>query len=144
MTVLGLDNVLLGVGDLDEARDFYGRVLGLSEKFAFPEAGIVGYRLGTEEPGLLLRLDITLAPAPPRDTPRVWLEVPDARASAGLLRARGAVVLDPVRQVRTGWVIEVTDPWGNVTGLTDYLLAPAQARRARAGTRRGSSSYPRP
>lgn len=130
MTVLGIDNVLFAVGDLDQARDFYGRLLGLPEKFAFLDAGILGYRLGNEEPGLLLRVDSTLTPAPPRTTPRLWLEVPDARATAELLRARGAALLGPARQVRTGWVVEAADSWGNITGLTDYLLAPAQARQA--------------
>lgn len=126
MNVLGVDNILLAVGDLDEAQRFYGEMLGLPEKFAFPEAGIVGYRLGGEEPGLLLRLDATLLPAPPRSTPRVWLEVPDARAAGGLLHTRGIVPLYP--PIRTGWVLEIADPWGNVMGLTDYLLSPTQAR----------------
>ncbi len=36
--------------------------------------------------------------------------------------------MEPARQLCTGWVVEVADPWGNVVGLTDYLLAPERAR----------------
>jgi catechol 2,3-dioxygenase-like lactoylglutathione lyase family enzyme len=62
--VLGLDNVLLDVGDLEAARGFYGGRLGLGVKFDFPEAGIVGFRLGDEEPGLLVRAG-DVPPGPP-------------------------------------------------------------------------------
>src|SRR6266699_7173713 len=53
--VLGIDNVLFDVGDLEAARRFYGELLGLEEKFAFPRVGLVCFRLGDEEPGLLVR-----------------------------------------------------------------------------------------
>ena len=52
ITVLGLDNVLLDVGDLEVAKGFYGGRLGLGVKFDFPDAGVVGFRLGDEEAGL--------------------------------------------------------------------------------------------
>jgi catechol 2,3-dioxygenase-like lactoylglutathione lyase family enzyme len=128
MDILGVDNVLFAVGDVLQAQHFYTDVLGLAEAFSFAEAGIVGYKLGGEEPGLLIRLDPSLQPGPPLATPRLWLEVPDAHAAAALLRERGAEPIGPVRQLRTGYVVEVADPWGNVVGLTDYTLAPAMAR----------------
>ena len=65
MDILGVDNVLFAVGDVLVARRFYTDILGLSEAFAFAEAGIVGYQLGTEEPGLLIRLE--RSPLFPRD-----------------------------------------------------------------------------
>jgi hypothetical protein len=41
---------------------------------------VVGFRLGDEAPGLLVRAgDVALGP--PRPSPRLWLEVPDARAA---------------------------------------------------------------
>jgi catechol 2,3-dioxygenase-like lactoylglutathione lyase family enzyme len=128
MDILGIDNVVFVVGDILQARRFYTDVLGLAEAFSFEEAGIVGYKLGVEEPGLLIRLDPDLQPGPPLETPRLWLEVPDAHAAEELLRERGADPTGPVRELRTGFVIEVADPWGNVIGLTDYTLAPAMAR----------------
>ncbi len=129
--VLGVDNIMLGVGDLEQARLFYEGVLGLPVKFAFPQAGIVGYRLGPEEPGLLLRAGAVEA-ATARETPRVWLEVPDAREAATALRGAGATVVGDVRELRTGWVVEVADAWGNVLGLTDYVKEPARGRLRQA------------
>jgi predicted enzyme related to lactoylglutathione lyase len=127
--VLGIDNVLLDVGNLEVARGFYGGRLGLGVKFDFPEAGVVGFRLGDEEPGLLVRAsDVPLGP--PRSSPRLWLEVPDARAAGAALAAAGVTLLGAPRELRTGWAVEVADPWGNVVGLTDYRTAPERARRA--------------
>jgi len=125
--VLGVDNVLFEVGDLEGARRFYGELLGLPEKFAFPEAGLVCFRLGDEEPGLLVRAG-TVQPGPPRQSPRLWLEVPNARAAAAVLGDAGVALLAEPRELRTGWVVEVADPWGNVIGLTDYSGDPARAR----------------
>jgi predicted enzyme related to lactoylglutathione lyase len=126
--VLGVDNLLLDVGDLQAARAFYGGKLGLGVKFDFPEAGIVGFRLGDEEPGLVVRA-ADVPPAPPRSSPRLWLEVPDARAAGAALAAAGVAALGEPRELRTGWLVEVADPWGHVVGLTDYLHAPERARR---------------
>ena len=126
--VLGIDNVLLDVGNLEVAWGFSGGRLGLGVKFDFPEAGVVGFRLGDEEPGLLVRAgDVPLGP--PRPSPRLWLEVPDARAAGAALAAAGVTLLGEPRELRTGWAVEVADPWGNVIGLTDYRNAPERARR---------------
>jgi predicted enzyme related to lactoylglutathione lyase len=128
LQVLGVDNIMLAVGDLDEARAFYESTLGLPVKFAVPQAGVVGYRLGDEEPGLMIRVQ-GLPPSPPRDTPRVWLEVKDARAAAKALRAKGARILGEPMEILTGWAVELADPWGNVLGMTDYLKDPSRGRR---------------
>ena len=113
--ILGVDNILIGVGDLAEARAFYGGVLGLKEKFARPDLAL--FAIGAEAPGLLLRRE----PDPRPGAMRVWLEVPDARALAASLHA------EPF-EVATGWTIEITDPWSNVIGLTDYTKRPDLAR----------------
>jgi predicted enzyme related to lactoylglutathione lyase len=126
--VLGVDNIMLSVGDLEQARAFYETTLGLPVKFAVPQAGVVGYRLGPEEPGLMIRVQ-ALAPSPPRDTPRIWLEVKDARAAAAALRQKGARVLGQPMEILTGWAVELADPWGNVLGLTDYVKDPGKGRR---------------
>jgi len=67
--------------------------------------------------------------APARETPRVWLEVPDARAAAATLRDAGATIVGDVREINAGWVVEVADAWGNVLGLTDYVNKPSRGRR---------------
>ena len=86
ITVLGLDNVLLDVGDLEAAKGFYAGRLGLGVKFDCPDAGVVGFRLGDEEAGLVVRAG-DVPPGPPRPSPRLWLEVPDARAAGKALAA---------------------------------------------------------
>jgi predicted enzyme related to lactoylglutathione lyase len=60
--------------------------------------------------------------------PRVWLEVPDADAAAAELTAAGTAVAAPF-DVATGRTVEITDPWGNVVGLTDYSKAPERGRQ---------------
>src|SRR5918993_1460786 len=132
ITVLGLDNVLLDVGDLEVAKGFYAGRLGLGVKFDFPDAGVVGFRLGDEEAGLVVRAG-DVAPGPPRSSPRLWLEVADARAAGKALAGAGVALLGEARELRTGWLVEVADPWGNVVGLTDYLLAPERARQREDG-----------
>ena len=127
LEVLGVDNIMLAVGNLEQARRLYESTLGLPVKFAVPQAGVVGYRLGGEEPGLMIRVQ-ALPPSPPRDTPRVWLEVRDARAAAAALRAKGVRILGEPMEILTGWAVELADPWGNVLGLTDYLKDPARGR----------------
>jgi predicted enzyme related to lactoylglutathione lyase len=72
-------------------------------------------------------------PGPPRSSPRLWLEVPDARAAGKVLADAGLALLGEPRELRTGWLVEVADPWGNVVGLTDYLLAPERARQHDVG-----------
>jgi len=108
--VLGVDNVLFSVGDLDVAVGFYTR-LGLPLVFRHGEIAL--FRLGKETPGLLVRRE---------DAPgggRVWLEVPDARALS---------TVEQPFQVATGWTVEVADPWGNVVGFTDYTTMPEHGR----------------
>ncbi|MBQ0828555.1 VOC family protein [Streptomyces tagetis] len=126
--VLGFDNVLLPVGDLGEAVGFYERA-GFPVAFRLDEAGIALLRAGAETPGLLLRAEEGFGRRPPPwPTARVWLEVPDARAAAGALRAAGVAPLDEPFSVATGWTVEFADPWGNVVGLTDYSRRPELGR----------------
>ncbi|MEJ3403181.1 VOC family protein [Rathayibacter sp. YIM 133350] len=124
--VIGIDNVLFPVGDLDEARRLYGGTLAFDEDFAFPEIGMVGYKVGAETPGLIIR-----AADAPRSSvaagPRLLLEVPDARATYEWLGARTGLP-GRVYSLRTGYAFEFVDPWGNAIGFADYALAPHKAR----------------
>ncbi|MFJ2831746.1 VOC family protein [Streptomyces sp. NPDC087263] len=128
--LLGFDNVLLPVGNLDEAVGFYERA-GFPVAFRLDEAGIALLKVGKETPGLLLRLDEELSRrAPVWASVRVWLEVRDARAVAGMLAAAGVETLDAPFPGATGWTVEIADPWGNVVGLTDYSKRPELSRQA--------------
>ncbi|MFD9436746.1 VOC family protein [Streptomyces sp. NPDC060002] len=127
--LLGFDNLLLPVGDLGEAVGFYERA-GFTVGLRFDEAGIALLKVGGETPGALLRQEDGLGHRPPPwPSPRVWLEVPDARAAARRLAEVGITPLDRPFSTATGWTVEIADPWGNVLGFTDYLKRPELARR---------------
>jgi len=127
--ILGVDNVLFAVGDFVRARDFYANRLGLEVKFEFDQIGIIGFRLGSEEPGLLLRVQEVRERPADSTSARVWLEVADARAAGAQLIEAGLEPVAEAREINTGWVIEFADPWGNVVGLTDYVKQPERGRR---------------
>ncbi|GAA5058956.1 VOC family protein [Streptomyces similanensis] len=127
--LLGFDNVLLPVGDLDEAVRFYARA-GFEVAFRLDEARIALLKVGGETPGVLLRAEEALGRrTPPWPSPRIWLEVPDARAAARELARAGIALLDEPSAVATGWTVEIADPWGNVLGFTDYTKRPELGRR---------------
>ncbi|WP_328710520.1 VOC family protein [Microbispora hainanensis] len=128
ITVLGVDNVLFTIGDLDEAVRFY-TTLGLPLAFRMDERGIALFRLGGEPAGLLVRRDDVSAGSGD-GRPRLWLEVADARAVARTLREAGVAALADPFPVATGWTVEVADPWGNVVGFTDYTTMPERGRGA--------------
>ena len=126
--LLGFDNVLLPVGNLAEAVGFYERA-GFTVGFRFDEGGIALLKVGGETPGILLRQEEEFGHRPPPwPSPRVWLEVPDARRAARELAAASIVPLDEPFSVATGWTVEVADPWGNVIGFTDYRKRPELGR----------------
>jgi predicted enzyme related to lactoylglutathione lyase len=120
--VRGVDNALFAVGDLDAAVAFYAGRLGLPLAIRVDAAGMALFRLGAERPGLLVRVAADPGGA------RLWLETGDARVTADALRAAGVALAGEPFAVRTGWVVEVADPWGNVLGFTDYTLRPEMAR----------------
>ncbi|MEU0222920.1 VOC family protein [Streptomyces sp. NPDC006284] len=127
--LLGFDNVLLPVGELGAAVDFYERA-GFPVAFRLDEAGIALLKAGGETPGILLRAEEEFGRRPPLwPAARVWLEVSDARTAAQALRDAGVEPLDEPFSVATGWTVEFADPWGNVIGLTDYSKRPELARR---------------
>jgi predicted enzyme related to lactoylglutathione lyase len=128
--LLGFDNVLLPVGNLAEAVAFYERA-GFAVGFRFDEGGIALLKVGGETPGILLRQEEGLGHRPPPwPSPRVWLEVPDARAAGRELAGAGIAPLDEPSSLATGWTVEIADPWGNVLGFTDYSKRPELGRRA--------------
>ncbi|MEU5596566.1 VOC family protein [Streptomyces sp. NPDC020298] len=127
--LLGFDNVVLPVGDLGEAVEFYERA-GFVVGFRFDEAGIALLKVGGETPGILLRVEYGLGQRPPAwPSTRLWLEVPDARMAVRKLADAGIEPLDEAFSVATGWTVEVADPWGNVLGFTDYTKRPELGRR---------------
>ena len=125
--MLGVDNILIDVLDLDEAVAYYRDGLGLPLKFRMDARGIALFSIGNETVGLLVRV----VPQTSSGGMRVWLEVADARAAATVLSGRGLSPLRDPFETATGWTVEVSDPWGNVVGLTDYTLRPELGRSGR-------------
>ena len=96
MKVLGVDNVFLPVGDLDDAVAFYTSILGFPVTKRFDELGTVLFQVGDEMPGLgIAACGVTAGTG--RAGNKVWFEVPDARAAAGGARSGRTT---PVRRVR--------------------------------------------
>lgn len=124
MQVLGIDNVFVSVGDLDEAVTFYRDVVGLPVAKRFDAMGMVLFQVGPETPGL----GVGATSEPRVGGQKLWFEVADARAVAEELAAHGVSPLAPPFRIPTGWAVEVRDPWGNVLGFTDYTLKPELGR----------------
>jgi predicted enzyme related to lactoylglutathione lyase len=82
------------------------------------------FQVGDETPGL----GVGVARTPVVGDQKVWFEVPDARAAADELAARGVQPLAPPFLIPTGWAFEIRDPWGNVIGFTDYAVKPELGR----------------
>jgi predicted enzyme related to lactoylglutathione lyase len=127
MEIRGIDNVLVPVGNLGAAVEFYEGMLGLGVKFTLPEQGIVVFDVGGEMAGVMARTDPRAGDGGLSGM-RLWLEVPDARDAAAELERFGVELLGAPFEVGTGWSVEVADPWGNVIGLTDYVKRPELAR----------------
>lgn len=126
--LLGFDNIVFPVGRLDEAVDFYERA-GFPVTHRIDEIGLAILKVGKETPGILLRVEEGVEHRPSAwATPRVWLEVRDARATGRALEAAGVETLAPPFSVATGYTVEFADPWGNVVGFTDYRKRPELAR----------------
>ncbi len=124
MKVLGVDNVFVPVGDLVRAIEFYRDVVGLPMAKRFDEMGMVLFQIGDETPGL----GVGVTEAPQVGAQKVWFEVPDARAAAQEISAKGVTPLTAPFLIPTGWAFEIRDPWGNVIGFTDYTVRPDLAR----------------
>ena len=124
MKVLGVDNVFLPVGDLTQAVTFYRDTVGLPVAKRFDEIGMILFRIGDETPGL----GVGVTESPVAGGQKVWFEVPDARAAAEELSAKGVIPSTPPFPIPTGWAFEVRDPWGNVIGFTDYTTKPELGR----------------
>ncbi len=135
MKVLGLDNVFVPVGDLEQAVTFYTDVVGLTVAKRFDAMGTVLFAIGDEVPGL----GVAVAEHPAGAGHKVWLEVPDAQSTAAELAGRGVVPLTPPFSIPTGWAFEIEDPWGTVIGFTDYVHRPDLGRAAGRSATAGES-----
>ncbi|MDF2655831.1 MAG: putative glyoxalase [Bacillota bacterium] len=118
------DNYLLPVEDLEKARDYYENTLGLTLKFDFSSKGMIAYRIGEEEPAIILK-DISQFGAL---KPSVWLEVEDVKSEYDRLKEKGVRFLSEPFSIHTGMAVEFEDPFGNRFGITDYTKTAEHKR----------------
>ena len=112
---LGLRTTLYSVTDLEKAKAWYTRVLGVAPYF--DEPFYVGFNVG----GFELGLDPDTSEVKPGAGGVVaYWGVPDAEAAWARLMALGAEPASPVREVGGGIkVATVKDPFGNLFGLIE-------------------------
>ena len=110
--IVGLRTAIYPVADLDIAKDWYPRVLGVAPYF--DEPFYVGFSVGGFELGLI-----------PDGTPgttgvQVYWGVPDAQAEVARLETLGAQIFDPVKDVGGGIKVgAVLDPFGNLFSVIE-------------------------
>lgn len=120
MKLLGIDNVFFEVGDIEQAIDFY-ESLGFELKFKIPHLSGALFKVGNEEPGLVLQQ--SSAPKPSC----LWVEVSSAHEvqdELASLNISGTIIEPP-----TGFTFQIADPWGNRIGFADYTKKSELARK---------------
>lgn len=114
--ILDYDNFFLPVSDLAQAKDFYQNKLGLDIKFDFSDAGMTAFKVGNQEPAIIVsdtnKID--------RKKPAIWFRVESVKATYEQLKERGVVFLSEPFQIQTGMAAQFEDPFGNLIGITDY------------------------
>ena len=107
------DNFFLPATDLEAGRRFYQDGLGLAVKFDFPDRKMLAFRVGTEEPAIILNGN-------PGAKPVIWFVVADVDQEYQRLQAKGIQFLSKPFPIKTGKAVEFEDPYGNRLGITDY------------------------
>jgi len=116
-TISNYDNFFLPSDDLDAAKEFYNNRLGLDIKFDFSEKGMVAFKVGGNEPAIILRKGENVKPA-------IWLTVDNVQQAYEELKDKGIQFLSEPFEIPTGSSVEFEDPFGNRLGLTDYTRLP--------------------
>lgn len=116
MEIKNYDNLFLPVKDMEKSKEFYTQILGLKIKFEFKDKGMTAYKIGNEEPAIILK-DLSLYP---NAQSTIWLEVKDVRTIYNQLKQQDILFLSEPFRIKTGWAVEFSDPSGNRLGFTDY------------------------
>jgi predicted enzyme related to lactoylglutathione lyase len=110
------DNFFLPSGDLKKGKEFYHDLLGLQFKFDFSNLGMNAFKVGDNEPAIILK-DIGRFP---EAKPTIWFVVDSVQEDFGRLKAKGLKFFSEPFMIHTGMAVEFEDPYGNRLGLTDY------------------------
>ena len=115
--ISGVKAVAIPVADEARAKAFYTETLGLppaEEKQDLPLAYMLGNTI------LLLKTD-WYAPPSAEPSPRITLEVDDARATEKTLQAAGVTIADAVNTDGNGFVGSFLDSEGNKLWFCSYV-----------------------
>lgn len=112
----GVKVVAIPVKDEARAARFYRETLGL--KIAYEKDDPCGYLLG--DTILMLKPDWYASPSA-EPSPRITLEVANARATEVELKERGVVIADPVESDGNGYVASFLDSEGNKIWFCSYV-----------------------
>ena len=110
------DNFFLPSQNLQKSKFFYQEILGLQVKFDFSQMGMIAFKVGNNEPAIILK-DTNKFPAV---KPTIWFEVENVKDEYERLKTKGLSFLSEPFQIQTGMAVEFEDPSGNRLGLTDY------------------------
>ena len=111
------DNFFLPINDMEEAKQYYGEILGLDIKFDFSDKGMIAYKVGKEEPAIILKDKSKFENL----KPTIWFEVADVMAKYEEMKLKGIKFISEPFRINTGYAVEFEDPSGNRLGITDYL-----------------------
>ena len=110
------DNLFLPIDNMEKAKNFYGKTLGLDLKFDFSDMGMSAFNVGSEEPAIILKDKKKF----PDTKPTIWFVVDNVMETYKDLKEKGVEFLCPPFRIRTGNAAEFEDPFGNRLGFTDY------------------------
>ena len=110
------DNFFFPSDNFEDSKFFYSDVLGLSTKFDFSQQGMIAFKVGEEEPAIIIKDKNKF----PNAKPALWIEVEDVQSIYPELKKKGVIFLSEPFKIKTGWAVEFTDPSGNLLGITDY------------------------
>jgi len=110
------NNFILPVDDFENAKDFYKNTLGLSIKFDFSERGLCAFKVGKEEPAIILKDKKVF----PDSKTSIWFVVNNVNNKYDELNKKGVRFLSKPYKIPTGNAVEFEDLSGNRFGITDY------------------------
>ena len=116
------DNFFLPSRDLKKGKAFYQDLLGLPVKFDFSDMGMVAFKVGENEPAIILKDTNKF----PDAKPTTWFVVDSVEEEYKRLSDKGLKFLSEPFPIHTGIAVEFEDPYGNRLGLTDYSKKTAK------------------